>query len=128
MCNDLQKKMNEIRANSPLHQMANGKAVRSINNVIKKDDPTYRKNLSDGKKGRKRPDMTGDKNPAHLQHVREAKIARLKGVKKSPEQIAKYKDSIKSLPDIVCPYCGFVGRNQGNMNRYHLNAYCQKGK
>lgn len=128
MCNDLQKKMDEIRANSQLHQMTNGKAMRSINNVIKKDDPTYRQNCSKGKIGKKRPDMTGNKNPAHLKHVKEGKIARLKGVKKSPEQIEKFKESMKLKPDIICPHCGYVGRNQGNMNRYHLNGYCQKGK
>jgi hypothetical protein len=126
MCNDLQKKLDEIRAASPLHQMDNTKAIRSINNVIKKDDESFRKNVSLGKTGKKRPDMVGNKNPAHLDHVREGKINRLKGVKKSKEQVEKYKASMKLKPDIICPYCGFVSRNQGNMNRYHLNKYCQK--
>lgn len=126
MSNDLQKKLNEIRANSPLHQMDNGKAMRSINNIIKKDDVSFRKNVSNAKKGKKRPDMQGEKNPAHLKHVKEGKIARLKGVKKSKEQIEKFKETMKTLPNIICPFCGFIGRNQGNMNRYHLNGYCQK--
>lgn len=125
MCNDLQKKFDEIRNNSPLHKLNETNANRIIANKIKANDESYRQNLKKGKLGVKRPDMTGKNNPAYLLHVSEAKRARLKGVPKSKEQIAKYKETMKLKPEIICPYCGFVGRNQGNMNRYHLNKHCQ---
>ena len=125
MCNDIQKKFDEIRNNSPLHELNNSNANRIIANKIKANDPEFRQNLSKSKKGLKRPDMEGKNNPAYAPGVREGKIARLKGVAKSKKQIEKYKETIKSLPDIICPYCGFVSHNQGNMNRYHLNKYCQ---
>jgi hypothetical protein len=125
MCNDIQKKLDEIHANSKLHQIEPNKINRIIANKIKAKDMDYRHNLSNGKKGKKRPDMVGTNNPAYAPGVRENKIKRLKGVRKSKAQIKKYKETIKTLPDIICPYCGHVGRNQGNMNRYHLNKYCQ---
>lgn len=125
MSNDIQKKLNEIRKNSKLHALNETNANRVIANKTKAADEQYRKNLSNGKKGVKRPDMIGTNNPAYLPHVREAKKARLKGVPKSVEQIEKYKATMQLKPEIVCPHCGYAGRNQGNMNRYHLNEYCQ---
>lgn len=125
MSNDIQKRFDKIRKNSKLHELNETNANRVIANITKAADEQYRKNLSNGKKGGKRPDMTGTNNPAYLPHVRDAKKARLIGVPKSKEQIEKYKATMQLKPEIICPYCGFVGRNQGNMNRYHLNKYCQ---
>lgn len=126
MCNDLQKKMDEIRKNSELHKLNNSNANRIIANISKANNQEFKDNIRKAKLGRKRPDMVGKNNPAHLPHVSEGKKQRLKGVPKSKKQIEKYLETMKSKPDIICPYCGFVGRNQGNMNRYHLNKHCQK--
>lgn len=125
MSNDIQKKLDEIRKSSKLHSLNETNANRVLANINKANDKDYRKNLSNGKKGVKRPDMIGTNNPAYAPGVREAKIARLKGVPKSIEQIKKYKETMQLKPIIICPYCGFKSKNQGNMNRYHLNGYCK---
>jgi hypothetical protein len=128
MSNEIQKKLDEIRNSSKLHSLNQTNANRVLANINKANDKDYRKNLSNGKKGVKRPDMIGTNNPAYAPGVREAKIARLKGVPKSKDQIEKYKQSYKNLPMIVCPHCKFESKNQGNMNRYHFDNCKHKGE
>jgi ssDNA-binding Zn-finger/Zn-ribbon topoisomerase 1 len=90
-------------------------------NKLKADNPEFRKNVSLAKTGVKRPDLTGDNNPNRSPAGRLRMSERMKGVPKSKEQIEKFKEAYKQLPMIVCPHCGFEGRNKGNMNRYHFD-------
>lgn len=112
--------MNEIMRNNKT-----GSDTRIIVNTItakaKATNPEFRKNMSLAKTGVKRPDLTGDNNPNRSPAGRLRMSERMKGVPKSKEQIEKFKEAYKQLPMIVCPHCGFEGRNKGNMNRYHFD-------
>jgi ssDNA-binding Zn-finger/Zn-ribbon topoisomerase 1 len=94
---------------------------RTRANRLKGDNPEFRTAMHVAKTGKKRPDMLGDKNVAKTEAERKRRSLALTGVPKSQEQIKKFKESYKELSTIKCPHCGAESKNQGNMNRYHLD-------
>lgn len=90
-------------------------------NVQKGKQLSFREKMRQAKLGIKRPDMVGDNNIAKTQEERKRRSLAMTGVKKSQEQVEKYKESYKELPILKCPHCAVESQNQGNMNRYHFN-------
>lgn len=119
MTKDWKKELEEYLARAAKKQHVSDNKI--IANNSKASDPTYRKNLSKGKKGKKRIDMMGDNNPTKNPKVAKKISEYWAGVPKSREQVTKFKESYKQLPILTCPHCNMQGINQGNLNRYHFD-------
>jgi len=91
-------------------------------------------------KGSKRPDQTGDSNPAKRPEVREKISAAKTGIARpdligdnNPAKRTEIRNKIskavseswKNRPIIKCPYCGKEGVNAANMKRWHFDN-CKK--
>jgi len=69
---------------------------RKMSEITKKNmaDPEARKRISESLTGRKRPEMTGDKNPAKRPEVRKKISEAHKGVKKTEEHKEKIRQTL----------------------------------
>ena len=119
--NEIQRILEEQRKQSKVHKISEAKINRTTANKTKAVDPNFKKAMRDAKTGVKRPDMLGNNNIAKSKAERERRSLAMTGVKKSQEQVEKYKESYKELSILKCPHCDLESQNQGNMNRYHFN-------